>query len=91
MSGVDEQSVNDDRKPMGGARMHPCEFERAYAELVKQREPGVRPAMRSCSDTGSDERSFPVSPSGKPYFLCNGHLRDLFEALDRVQGRESKG
>lgn len=69
--------------------MRPCEFERAYEELVQPRERGVRVPVGRCSDSGAEERSFPPSPHGRPYSLCNGHLRDLFAALDKVRAEES--
>jgi len=84
-----DRPVVDDRMPKGGRPVHPCEFERAYIELVKPRERGARAPIGACSESGAEERSFPVSPGGKPYFLCNGHLRDLFEALDNVRAEES--
>lgn len=83
-------SEKDDRMPITRATLHPCEFERAYVELVMRQETGARPAVRLCSDTATEERIFPASPSGRSYFLCNGHLRDLFEALDRVRPKDTQ-
>lgn len=80
----------DDRLPRGGRSARPCEFERAYQELVQPRERGTRAPVGRCSDSGAEERLFPSSPAGRPYYLCNGHLRDLFDALDNVRAEESR-
>ncbi|MCI4326845.1 MAG: hypothetical protein L3K16_04320 [Thermoplasmata archaeon] len=45
------------------------------------RAPGA-PGTHECSPEPPELRSYPVSPSGgAPYTLCNGHLRDVFEAV----------
>jgi len=84
MSEPGDRPILDDRLPRGGRPSRPCEFERAYAELVKPRLKGARAPIGICSESGPEERAFPVSPTGRLYSLCNGHLRDLFEALDQV-------
>lgn len=84
MSEAAERPVVDDRLPRGGKAARPCEFARAYSELVASRETGAPPPVRSCSELGPEERPYPPSPTGRPYSLCNGHLRDLFEALERA-------
>jgi hypothetical protein len=86
MNGVSYQPpLDEDRLSRSGQPPpHACEFERAYSELLEAGGPGTRPAARPCSGLGSEVRAFPVSPSGHPYFLCNGHLRDLFEGLEHL-------
>lgn len=79
----------DDRLPRGGRSARPCEFERAYQELVEPRKREAQALIGPCSDSGAEERVFPPSPTGRPYSLCNGHLRDLFGALDNVRAEES--
>ena len=85
-----DQELIDDRLPGGRRNHHACEFERAYAELVQPHERGARSPIGLCSDAGAEERSFPPSPSGKPYFLCNGHLRDLFDELGQIRASETR-
>jgi hypothetical protein len=83
--GVDPR-VPDDRLPHGGLPVRPCEFERAYADLVAPRLRHARPPVGACSPEGPEERSFPPSPPGSPaYSLCNGHLRDLFGLLEECR------
>jgi hypothetical protein len=59
-----------------------CEIDRAFRELIGR--PWVEAAGSGfgCSPDSPEARDFPVSPGGGPkYGLCNGHLRDIFEAL----------
>jgi hypothetical protein len=59
-----------------------CESERAFLELVGEvTESSERGA---CSPEAAESRAYPPPiDGGRPYFLCNGHLRDLFDARDR--------
>lgn len=69
-------SVGDDPRP--------CEFHRAYLDLASS--PGAPEATSRCSPESPEPRDFPAPPVGtRPYVLCNGHLRDLYDALDRVR------
>lgn len=88
MSEVGDRYIADERLPKNARGGHPCEFDRAYAELVAPTATHGRGLPRPCSELGTEERSFPVSSTQRPYFLCNGHLRDLFEALDSVRSAE---
>jgi hypothetical protein len=78
-----DQAGRDDRLPHGGAPVRPCEFERAYAELITPRSRRPRGPVAECSPEGPEDRAYPGAPAGSPpYSLCNGHLRDLFAALE---------
>jgi hypothetical protein len=82
--------VRDERLPHGGLPVRPCEFNRAYAELIAPRLRHARPPVDVCSPEGPEERSFPSSPAGSPtYSLCNGHLRDLFALLEECRSAGS--
>jgi hypothetical protein len=86
MSSGSGSPIPDDRLPHGGLPGRPCEFERAYADLIAPRLRHVRPAVGACSPEGPEERPFPPAPAGSPaYSLCNGHLRDLFSLLADVR------
>jgi len=85
--GIDPH-VPDDRLPHGGRPVRPCEFDRAYADLVAPRSRHARAPVSACSPEDPEERPFPPSPPGsRAYSLCNGHLRDLFADLE--EGRSA--
>jgi hypothetical protein len=85
MSEPAEPGVRDDRLPNGGRSTGPCEIERALIDI----EAGApKPRTGPCSADPPEERLFPPAPAGEtPYFLCNAHLRDVFEALDRARSK----
>jgi hypothetical protein len=70
----------------GKAPPHPCEFDRALEDVLGPAH-GPKPEARSnCSPEAPEERDYPLPPAPRQkYFLCNGHLRDLFEAMSRVE------
>jgi hypothetical protein len=79
-----------ERPPRAGLPVPPCEFERAYADLVRPGASRRRPPVAACSGDEPTERSFPPPPPGaKPYTLCNGHLRDLFADLEALRSQAS--
>lgn len=85
MSGPPERSAPDERLPNRGRPTGPCEVERALEDIEAG---GAIPRVGPCSGDPPEERSFPPSPAGEtPYYLCNAHLRDVFDALDRSRAR----
>jgi hypothetical protein len=85
MSEPRERPALDDRLPNGGRPTGPCEIQRALTDI----EAGTTtPRVGPCSADPPEERSFPPAPAGEtPYYLCNAHLRDVFEALDRSRAK----
>lgn len=64
-----------------------CEVDRAFLELLARPRSDTAEASSRCSAEPPEPREYPASPfPGRVYVLCNGHLRDLFEELARVQG-----
>ena len=61
-----------------------CEYDRAYRELIgTAASPGSR---NTCSEEAPESRAFPSQDdAARSYALCNGHLRDLYGALDRAR------
>lgn len=58
-----------------------CEFKRAHRELLGVEAQSVED--HGCSPDTPEPRAYPVSVSGgRPFVLCNGHLRDVFSALE---------
>ena len=72
---------------MGASRnLRPaCEFDRAYHELIGASRPEAGGAASPCSPETPEVRDYPAPRTGAaPYVLCNGHLRDLFDAQSRL-------
>jgi hypothetical protein len=87
MSAPSSEFLPDDRLPHGGRPVRPCEFERAYADLLAPRTARPRARAVPCSPESPEERGFPEPPAGaRNYSLCNGHLRDLFTGLEELRG-----
>ena len=60
----------------------PCDVVRAFHELLGRPWPGPRGDAAGCSPDSPELRDFPAPKrSGENYALCNGHLRDLFDAI----------
>ena len=69
--------------PRGASRAPPlaCEFARAHLELIGS--VGGPETHGACSHEPPEVRSFPASSAGsRSYALCNGHLRDIYTALE---------
>lgn len=63
-----------------------CEVDRAFLELLGRPRSDTPEASSLCSTETPEPREYPASPiPGRPYVLCNGHLRDLFDELARAQ------
>ena len=59
-----------------------CEVDRAYRELLGRDRADTAGASSTCSPETPEARDYPSPRAGEPnYFLCNGHLRDLFDEL----------
>jgi hypothetical protein len=59
-----------------------CEVARAFQELFGRPWPGTESGAAGCSPDVPERRDFPApTRSGENYALCNGHLRDVFEAI----------
>jgi hypothetical protein len=60
----------------------PCDVDRAIRELTGHPRATDAPGTHECSPEPPELRSYPVPPAGGvAYTLCNGHLRDVFEAV----------
>ena len=72
--------------PPPRAESRPCEVERAFRELIGKPWPGLAAGAAGCSPEPPETRTFPspLSP-GQFYSLCNGHLRDLLDAIGRAK------
>jgi hypothetical protein len=69
--------------PPGPPPRRACEIDRAFRELLGRPWIGRGDPTSGCSPEPPEVRSFPAPlPAGDGYALCNGHLRDLFEALE---------
>jgi len=62
-----------------------CEIDRAYRELIGRPRSESTGTSNPCSPEPPEVRDYPASLlQGRNYFLCNGHLRDLFDELGRT-------
>ena len=62
-----------------------CEIDRAFRELIGRPWLPAPGAGSDCSPDPPESRDYPLSPhNGAKFALCNGHLRDLFEALGHL-------
>jgi|GEM_PF-6978223 len=77
-----ETTITSSSAPVVPKPAKTCEFTRAVGELLG---PVVgAPPRSACSPEPPEVRDYPPPRPGSPrYQLCNGHLRDLYEALER--------
>lgn len=76
--------------PTGQPLPRPCEVARAFQELLGRSWPGPGDVVAGCSPEPPEIRDFPIPkrPGGN-YVLCNGHLRDVLDAIGRARSRPS--